>query len=54
MHSTPEPTALAPLRRNPSRTETARNSGAHGLRARSLTPNPALGESQPALRTMNL
>jgi hypothetical protein len=54
MHPIPEPTAPAPLRRNPSRTETARNSGAHGLRARSLTPIPALGESQPALRTMNL
>ena len=47
MHPTPEPTA--PLRRNPSRAGTARNSVAHGLRARSLTPVTALGESQPVL-----
>ena len=49
MHPTPEPTARAPLRRNPSRAGTARNSLAHGLRARSLTPVAALGETQAVL-----
>ena len=34
MHPTPEPTGPAPLRRKPSCAGTARDSVAHGLRAR--------------------